>query len=149
MTRLLRAVALVLRAFIGVVLLATGVGKALDPRGFTEVIATYDVLPAWLLWPTALGMITVELALGALLLSGRRTPHAALASTALHAAFTSWATIALLRGLDIDNCGCFGVFLARPLTWGTVGEDLFMVAISAALWALSRRRGDVAVAPAE
>lgn len=149
MQRAARATAILLRAFIGLVLIATGVGKALDVPGFVGVIGTYDLLPALLHGPVAIFMVVSELVLGAWLLSGRRTATAALLSTAMHLAFTGWATIALLRGLHIANCGCFGVFLARPLTWGTVGEDLFMVAISIALWALTRgpKKG-IAVAPA-
>lgn len=151
MQRALRALTILLRAFIGAVLLATGVGKALDVPGFVGVIGTYDLLPALLHWPVAIGMVVTELLLGALLLSGRRLAEAALASTALHAAFTGWASVALLRGLHIENCGCFGVFLARPLTWGTVGEDLFMVAASAALLfsqrRLARGRGSAWIAP--
>ncbi|MBC8645596.1 MAG: hypothetical protein H7X85_00410, partial [Thermoanaerobaculia bacterium] len=42
------------------------------------------------------------------------------------------------RGIAVPNCGCFGVFLARPLTWGTVLEDGGMVAASLALAALAR-----------
>ncbi len=148
MTQLARGAALVLRLFIGLVLLATAIGKGLDLRGFTVVIASYDLLPALLYWPVAVGMTTVELVLGAWLLSGRRTATAALLSALLHAAFTGWASIALLRGLQLDNCGCFGVFLARPLTWTTVVEDAVMVGFSLTLYALVRRRR-LAVAPAE
>jgi hypothetical protein len=41
--------------------------------------------------------------------------------------------------LKLSNCGCFGVFLARPLDWGTVVEDGVMAALSAALLLLARR----------
>jgi uncharacterized membrane protein YphA (DoxX/SURF4 family) len=148
MTQLPRLLALLLRSFIGLVLVATAIGKGLDLRGFTEVIGTYDLLPSLLHWPVAIGMTTTELVLGAVLLSGRRTAQAALVSALLHASFTAWASVALLRGLHLDNCGCFGVFLARPLTWATVVEDSAMVGFSLALYALTRARR-TAVAPAE
>jgi hypothetical protein len=148
MTVLLRTISHLLRCFIGLVLIATGVGKGLDLAGFTVVIASYDLLPALLHWPVAIGMTTTELVLGGWLLWGRRLVHAALVSAALHASFTAWATIALLRGLQLENCGCFGVFLARPLTWTTVVEDSVMVGCSLALAALARTRR-LAVAPAE
>ena len=53
----------------------------------------------------------------------------ALAATALHICFTLLATLTLLRGIDVPNCGCFGVFWARPLTFITVAEDVFMVGV--------------------
>lgn len=136
----MKVLALALRAFIALVLLATGVGKGLDLPGFVEVIGTYRLLPELLHWPTALGMTAFELFLGAWLLSGRHTSLAGLTSALLHGAFTLWATIALLRGLDIPNCGCFGVFLARPLTWATPVEDAVMIAASLALFMLNRPR---------
>jgi hypothetical protein len=38
-----------------------------------------------------------------------------------------------MRGLRLANCGCFGVFLPRPLGWSTVIEDLVMAGVCAAL----------------
>ena len=35
------------RLFVGLVLLATGTGKALDMPGFVDVLATYALLPLW------------------------------------------------------------------------------------------------------
>jgi len=57
----------------------------------------------------------------------------------LHVLFTVFASVTMLRGLDIPNCGCFGVFMARPLTWGTVAEDVFMTLVSAALYVAARK----------
>jgi len=39
----------------------------------------------------------------------------------------------------VPNCGCFGVFWARPLTFITVAEDVFMVGISVLLFKLLQR----------
>jgi len=38
--------------------------------------------------------------------------------------------ITLWREIEIANCGCFGVFLARPLTAQTVAEDAAMLGLS-------------------
>jgi hypothetical protein len=136
----MRYVRLILQHGIALILLATGLGKLLDVPGFVQVLATYQALPVWLLRPVAVAFVVLELRLAEWLLSGKRLSHAALASVALHSAFTAWSIVALLRGLNVPNCGCFGVFWARPLTWGTVGEDLFLVAISWGLYALARSR---------
>ena len=137
----MKRLGLLLRLFIGLILIATGVGKGLDLRGFVGVIGTYDLMPALLHWPTAVGMSTFEFVLGIWLLSGRRADRAGLVSAALHTAFALWACVALLRGLHLDNCGCFGVFLARPLTWATPVEDAVMIVASLGLWATQRARG--------
>ncbi len=122
-----------LRFAIAAVLLATSVGKLLDLPGFTRVLETHRAFPPWALTPVAVAVPLTELALGLWLISGRRLAAAAVASGSLHLLYGAWAAAHVLRGLDIPNCGCFGVFLARPLTWRTVVEDLVLVALSALL----------------
>lgn len=39
-----------------------------------------------------------------------------------------------LGGIAIDNCGCFGVYFARPLTPYTLVEDLVLLGLPGALW---------------
>jgi hypothetical protein len=123
---------------LALLLSATGTGKLLDVSGFVQVLSTYHTLPDWLQWPAAITLIGVELLLGAWLFSGWWLSHAALASVALHSMFTCWSIATLWRSIKVPNCGCFGVFWGRPLTWGTVGEDLVLVGISWTLYALAR-----------
>lgn len=127
-----------LRLFIAVVLLTTGLGKALDIPGFVEVLITYQALADWMLYPVALGTTATELITSFWLFSGRLVFWAALASLGLHVVFTLWTAVTFLRGLDIPNCGCFGVFFARPLDGWTIVEDLVMVAFSGLLIVSSR-----------
>lgn len=134
-----RNASLWLRIFIGFVLLATAVGKLLDVPGFARVLASYDVFPGGLLFSLAVGVPLAELALAAWLFSGGRAMGAAATSVAMHLAYTVWSATAILRGLKLANCGCFGVFLARPLGWSTVAEDLVMTGLSVALVVLARR----------
>lgn len=129
----------VLRVVIGSLLLATAAGKLLDMPGFVAVLKSYQALSDWALAPAALAVIGAELLLGLWLLSGRRLAAAALASGAMHPAYSVWAAAALARGLTIPNCGCFGVFLPRPLTRSTVVEDLGMAGASLVLFGLTRR----------
>lgn len=119
----------ILRGLIGLVLLTTALGKSLDIAGFAQVVGTYQVFPPALWLPVAISMTLVEWGLGVWLLSGRRPVHASGWAAALHGVFTGWAAMTLLRGVAVPNCGCFGVFLARPLTWGTVVEDSVMVTL--------------------
>ncbi len=130
-----------LRAFIGLVLLATGAGKLLDVGGFADVLRSYQVLPEGLVGPLSVGVPVAEILVAAWLFSGFGLAAASLASAALHLVYAAWSASGLARGLALENCGCFGVFLARPLTWKTVAEDLVMVALSLWLFRLAGKRG--------
>jgi hypothetical protein len=131
--------AFLLRLFIGLVLLLTAAGKLLDVPGFAGVLRTYETFPEAALGPLALAVPLAELALALWLFSGRRLAGAASAALGLHAFYGAWAAASILRGLRVPNCGCFGVFLPRPLGWRTVAEDLVMVGLSAWLFVLARK----------
>ena len=127
-----------LRWLIGGVLLLTAVGKLLDVAGFARVIGTYRVFPESLLLPLAILVPVSELLLALWLFSGRRLFPAAMIALAMHVAYAAWSASAVERGLKLTNCGCFGVFLPRPLGWSTVAEDLVMAFLCGALAALCR-----------
>lgn len=126
---------------LALILLATGIGKLLDIEGFAAIVAQYRVLPDPLTLPAAWGLAVGELALSAWLIAGARLRLAAAASAALHLAYMVWSVAALLRGLDLANCGCFGTFWARPLGLSTAIEDAALAALSAALFLGARTRG--------
>ena len=78
---------------------------------------------------------------GALLLGGGTSTKASGAAAAL-AVTIAWSALALsafARGEAVENCGCFGVYLAQPLRWWVLLEDLEFVALG--VWVLlgSRR----------
>ena len=129
-----RSAWLALRLSLGALFVAMGVGKLLDQAGFAAVIATYQLgLPAALLRPAALAVTGVELALGAWLISGRALRGAACLALILNTAYLALLLLTLARGIQLLNCGYFGVFLARPLSWYMPFEDLVLIAASAAL----------------
>ena len=55
--------------------------------------------------------------------------YSALVAAGLNGFYAVWMTMSLLRGLELSNCGCFGVFFPRPLTWFSPMEDLVMAII--------------------
>ena len=127
-----------LRWLLGALILATGIGKALDVGGFAGVLADYRLgLDDDALSILALMVCALEIGLGAWLLSGRRLRRAAATAMALNAAYCVLMTTALLRGLQLDNCGCFGVYFPSPLRWYSPLEDLALVAASGALMRLA------------
>lgn len=140
-----------LRICLGFLILGAGVGKALDVPGFVGVMKTYELgYSEAALWPMAAGVSLFEIGLGSWILSGRRLRVAALLSVAMHFGYLILLTGALGRGLELENCGCFGVFLARPLEWYTPLEDAVLIAASYGLFYLSDgTSGDVIPVTAE
>ena len=123
-----------LRFFIASVLLLTGIGKLLDVPGFIKVIDTYEIIPAFLQPIVAISMVLIELKISENLFRNINIKITAIVVTALHICFTLLASLTLLRGIEVPNCGCFGVFWARPLTFIIVTEDISMVGICVLLF---------------
>lgn len=114
---------------LALVFLATGTAKLLDVPGFAAVLADYRLFPAPLL-PLAIGVILAEFAIGIGLLLPRSRPTAAAGAALLAAGNAAVLWLTLLRGIPLANCGCFGVFLARPLTAWTPLEDLVLLTMA-------------------
>ena len=117
------------RLLIGGVLLASALGKSLDLQGFVDVLVTYRLFPAWSLWPLALGITGIEWGLAAWIFVGRRLSTGALIALSLNGLYAVGLTVTLLRGLDLPNCGCYGVFFPQPLRWYSPLEDLVLAGI--------------------
>ena len=133
-----RAARLSLRLAIALVLLATSLGKLLDIQGFANVLRTYEAFPDSVLLSLALAIPLAELALAVWLLAGSFLRVAAAVSVVLHFSYAFWSAVSVLRGLQLSNCGCFGVFWPRPLGWSTVVEDLVLAAASLLLASFAR-----------
>jgi len=126
------------RMVLGLILLTTAVAKLSNLSGFVAVLHSYRVFPQGLHWPVAIVISASELVIGFWLCWGRRLRQAAWTSLTLHGTYAGFAAFMLLRHVPILNCGCFGSYLARPLSWMTVGENLFLVALSSLLIRLAR-----------
>jgi len=125
------AVYWLLRLGLGGLILATGVGKALDVPGFIGVLHTYRLgLGEMLLWALGLGVTIFELALGLWVLSGRKLAGAMAYAMALNFGYFVLMTSSLWRGLELQNCGCYGVYLAQPLRWYSPLEDVALILLS-------------------
>lgn len=129
----------VLRYLFALLMLATAIGKLLDMPGFYAIVASYRTLPDALVPLCAWALTLTELGLSVWLVLGLRLAQAALVLIAMHAMYFGWTLAALLRGLALGNCGCFGVYWARPLTIYSPLEDLALLALATLLWRASRR----------
>jgi hypothetical protein len=132
--RLFSHYSLLIRYFFIALLLASAIGKLLNMQGFYGVMRSYQVIPSIFVMPSAWLLVAIESGLCIWLMSGARLREAASVLIALHMIYFSWLLLALLRGLDIPNCGCFGVYFARPLTWFTLIEDAILIALAILLW---------------
>jgi hypothetical protein len=119
-----------------VLLTVTGVAKLLDMTGFYEVVRSYQSLPDLVVPPAAWLLAVGELVLAAWLLARYRPHLAAITVVLLHLMYLFWLLLSLLRGLEISNCGCFGVFWARPVSWYSPLEDLVLVGLAILYWRL-------------
>jgi uncharacterized membrane protein YphA (DoxX/SURF4 family) len=131
------------RLLVGVVLLAAGALKLLDPAAAVRAVRAYQLLPEPLVAPVAFGLPVVEIAVGLALLAGVFVRTAALGSAVLLVVFLVGVGSAWARGLQID-CGCFGeggevaagdtAYLSDVLRDGA----LLIVALALSRWPRSR-----------
>ncbi len=124
------------RHLLGLILIATGFGKLLDIPGFVQVLANYQLLPPWGNVAMAYALPFIELSTGFGLLTATYLRTAASSTVILHIMMLMAASVTMWRGIHLDNCGCFGVFLARPLGIQTLIEDSILFLLS--LWILFR-----------
>jgi len=125
------AVYWLLRLGLGGLILASGVGKALDVPGFIGVLHTYRLgLGEMLLWAIGLAVMVFELTLGLWILSGRKLARAMAFAMALNFGYFVLMTSSLWRGLHLQNCGCYGVYFAQPLRWYSPLEDVALILLS-------------------
>jgi hypothetical protein len=138
----LRAAGEAARWLLALVFAATALGKLLDVPGFADVLAAYRLFPEPLLLPLAFGLGLMEAAIAIGLLSRAAWRPAAIAGLALALVGTAVLTLTLARGIALENCGCFGVFLARPLRPWTPLEDLVLAGLAwlALRWAATGPR---------
>ena len=134
-------VTLVLRVLFIILMFTTGIGKLLDIPGFAKVIETYQMgISGYFAIAVGFSLAMFEFQLGVYLICKPKSALSGLLLTFMHLGYTALAIITLVRGIPIENCGCFGVFLARPMTTQTVFEDLFLVLLSALFWYLLKKK---------
>lgn len=137
------------RVFVGLVLVSTGIGKGLDMPGFVGVLDSYQLMAHWLSIALAYTLPFIELGTGISLLSAYKRVTTAWIAVGLHALMIGVVTLTLARGIHVPNCGCFGVFLARPLTIITFVEDAVMLAMSVLVLADANARTDKFISNSE
>lgn len=130
------------RLLVGGLLLASALGKSLDLRGFVDVLVTYRLFPDWSLWFLAFGITGIEWGLTTWILVGWQLPTGALLAMMLNGLYAMGLILTLLRGIDLPNCGCYGVFFPQPLRWYSPLEDLALVGLGYVLYVSAKKGRD-------
>lgn len=104
------------RVLVGAVMVFAAMSKLAAPtQEFAAVIMNYDLLPPSAAMPMAGILPWIELAAGWAMILGFGTRFFAGVCSALTGAFVLALTSALLRGIDLPHCGCFGDGVHIPL----------------------------------
>lgn len=128
----------ILQLLLGGFITTAGIGKLLDIKGFESIIDSYELgLSERARWIIAILVISFELITGATILIGQSLHLAAFGSLVMHFGYFILLSSSLMRRLKLKNCGCFGVFFPRPLTWYSPLEDLALMGLSYWLFILT------------
>jgi putative oxidoreductase len=115
------------RVVLGLVFIYASIDKIAHPDGFAQNIYNYRMLPHTVINVMAIIMPWMELACGALIVTGVFLRGSALWIALMLLIFIMALSNAVARGLDID-CGCFRVEGGHSAGVRRLIEDVFMFA---------------------
>ena len=102
----------IFRIIIGSIFIVSSLGKLFSPyQNFLYVIQAYQLLPSWAEVLTAQVFPWVEFIIGVFVFLGFWTPWALRGALFLFGVFVVVVGQALLRGLPLESCGCFGEWI--------------------------------------
>jgi hypothetical protein len=126
----------------GLVFVAQGLGKTLDPNGYLAALDAFHVLKPAALGPLKLGALgltwtVLELLGGVAMLYGglSRAPAKQLVlagimlALGLSCAYLSLDVGAFARHLEIANCTCFGTYLPQRLSWFVLAQETAVIGL--------------------
>ncbi len=120
---------------IAAILLQSGTTKLWEREGFVDVVRGFAILPGKFAPAFAAGLPVLEIAVGAILLSGLAfdwplVAWSGIAAMCLFAMFAIAIGTNLVRGRTNISCGCFGRSKGK-LTWWLVARSAACFAASA------------------
>ncbi len=118
---------IIARLILGVVFIYASIDKITHPQAFAQAVFNYQILPDFLVNPTALVLPWLELVLGCCILFNKWMAGAILIANILLVVFMSAIFYNLARGLDI-SCGCFSTAPSEDtINSLTIARDLFLL----------------------
>jgi hypothetical protein len=138
----------IIRLVLGTIFTGMALGQALSWPHMPEILAAYQV-PGVANHGFVAVLIAAQLVCGLWLLARPRstslTPVWLYLAVAL--LWTGLGLQGVLRGLEVDNCGCFGSYLTQRLSWFVLAQDGLLLAYGLLmLRAAGRARAVVAAA---
>ncbi|MER7895051.1 MauE/DoxX family redox-associated membrane protein [Streptomyces sp. NPDC096046] len=134
---------MILRIVLGLLLAAMALGQLASFDAMPAILTAYGLTSGAASTALAVALIGAEAVTAAWFLArprSRATTPVWL-YTGVAAVWTVPAAQAFARGLALDNCGCFGAYLAQPLRWYVLVEDALMLLYAGLLWRGTRRAG--------
>jgi putative oxidoreductase len=127
---------LLARLIVGGILLYAGFLKAIGPTAeFAAAIEAYRLVPSAWLNPLSMGLPYLEIWTGLFLILGFYTRWGAWAASLLFVSFIGALGSALLRGIDLASCGCFGPEVFPPKITLVMDVALLGLSVLTARWA--------------
>ena len=120
---------MVLRLILGMVYLGMAVGQLVSWRQMPEILAAYQAMPDVALRPFAVALLLGEAASGVWFLARPRSQSLTpvWVYTAVAVVWAGLGMQAYLRGLEVANCGCFGVYLTQRLSLLVLAQDALLL----------------------
>jgi len=116
--------------FIAVVLLASGIGKVIEPSGFLNTLnSSFSFLGENIVILIASVIPLMEVSIGILLLLKIRVKEALHVACGLFGLFTLFAIYGFAYGLE-DDCGCFGTTLGSEFGIGMIIRNSIFFTLS-------------------
>jgi len=97
----------VFRLILGGLFIWAGIIKILDPLGFAQDIANYQLFPQTFAFVTAIVLPWIEVLCGVFAITGLFLRSSAALLAGLLVGFLILIFITMIRGIDV-KCGCFG-----------------------------------------
>lgn len=128
------------RVVLGLLFAWAGFLKAVAPaEEFAYAIETYKLFPQWMITLSSLTVPWAEIYLGLLLAAGLFTRPVAALTGAMLVFFQALLAQAMIRGLPITSCGCFGAGKGNPIGV-ELALNFILLALAALAWFHGRDR---------
>ncbi|WP_156727072.1 MauE/DoxX family redox-associated membrane protein [Streptomyces apocyni] len=120
---------MILRLVLGALFAAMAAGQLASFGAMPDIISAYGLTSGSASTTLVILLIAAEAVVAAWFLARPRSR--ALAPVWIYTGvFLLWTLLTLqafVRGLDLDNCGCFGNYLRQPLRWWVLIEDALLL----------------------
>lgn len=133
-------IALILRLGLGGLFIYASLSKIRDPLRFKNIVATYEVLPYWMVNITAAVLPWLEFWTGVLVLMGILVRACIVMQSSLLVLFILVTGLNIARGMEF-YCGCFAEdTIAGGISYWHIMFNMLWLLMAGTLFILERRR---------